>query len=81
MIGASLLRRAGRENVTVVLGGLFAWLCCLAEPRLSLRTNRILRMVGALVLIVAAVIWALTGYMAYWEHLKSFSEWVPPTMR
>jgi putative membrane protein len=61
------------------LGGFFAWLCCLAEPVLSLRTNRTLRAVGALVLIVAAVIWAFTGYAAYWEHLESFSTWVPPT--
>ncbi len=63
------------------LGGLFAWLCCLAEPILSLRTNRILRAIGALVLIVAAVIWAFTGYAAYWDHLESFSKWVPLTMR
>ena len=63
------------------VGGLFAWLCCLAEPRLGLRTNQILRVIGAFVLIVAAVIWAFTGYVAYWEHLKSFSEWVPLTVR
>jgi putative membrane protein len=63
------------------LGGLFAWLCCLAEPILSLRTNRTLRVIGALVLIAAAVIWAFTGYGAYWDHLESFSKWVPLTMR
>jgi putative membrane protein len=63
------------------LGGLFAWLCCLAEPILGLGTNRILRAIGALVLIAAAVIWAFTGYLAYWEHLESFSKWVPLTMR
>jgi putative membrane protein len=27
------------------------------------------------------VIWAFTGYLAYWEHLESFSKWVPLTMR
>jgi putative membrane protein len=63
------------------LGGLFAWLCCLAEPILSLRTNRTLRAIGAIVLIVAAAIWAFTGYAAYWDHLESFSKWVPLTMR
>jgi putative membrane protein len=63
------------------MGGLFAWLCCLAEPVLSLSTNRVLRAIGALVLIAAAVIWAFTGYLAYWEHLESFSKWVPLTMR
>jgi len=63
------------------LGGLFAWLCCLAEPILSLRTNRTLRAIGAIVLIVAVAIWAFTGYAAYWDHLESFSKWVPLTMR
>ena len=63
------------------LGGLFAWLCCLAEPILSLRTNRTLRAIGALVLITAALIWAFTGYTAYWGHLESFAKWVPLTMR
>ena len=63
------------------LGGLFAWLCCLAEPILGLGTNRILRAIGALVLIAAAVIWAFTGYLAYWEHLESFAKWVPLTLR
>ncbi len=63
------------------LGGVFAWLCCLAKPILSLETNRVLRVIGAIVLIGAALIWALTGYMAYWEHLASFSQWVPATMR
>jgi putative membrane protein len=63
------------------LGGLFAWLCCLAEPILSLSTNRTLRAIGAIVLIVAAAIWAFTGYVAYWDHLESFSKWVPLTMR
>lgn len=63
------------------LGGLFAWLCCLAKPILSLQTSRVLRIMGAIVLIGAALIWALTGYMAYWEHLEGFSEWVPATLR
>jgi putative membrane protein len=63
------------------LGGLFAWLCCLAEPILSLRTNQTLRAIGAIVLILAAAIWAFTGYVAYWDHLESFSNWVPLTMR
>ena len=63
------------------LGGIFAWLCCLAKPILSLQTNRMLRAIGALVLVGAALIWALTGYMAYWEHLASFAEWIPATMR
>jgi putative membrane protein len=56
------------------LGGIFA------APTLYLQTNRILRLVGVVVLIAAALIWALTGYMAYWGHLADYSKWVPSTM-
>lgn len=59
------------------LGGIFA------APTLyfqALRTSRTFRLLGAIVLIVAALIWALTGYNAYWGHLESFSNWVPATM-
>ena len=57
------------------LGGVFA------APTLYLKTNRTWRLIGAAVLIVAALIWALTGYRAYWEHLDSFQKWTPAPMR
>lgn len=72
---------AGIGFVLTGLGGVFAWLCCLAEPLLSLRNHKFLRALGALMLIAAAVIWAITGYVAYWDHLKDFSTWVPLTLR
>jgi putative membrane protein len=34
---------------------------------------KLLRILGALAMLAAAAIWALTGYMAYWMHL------LPPT--
>lgn len=57
------------------LGGVFA------APTLYLKTNRTWRLFGAAVLIVAALIWALTGYLAYWGHLDSFQKWTPTPMR
>lgn len=57
------------------LGGIFA------APTLHFKTNRTLRLVGAAVLVAAALIWALTGYLAYWGHLESFGKWVPSPMR
>ncbi len=39
----------------------------------SLR-GRALRIVGALVLAAAAVVWAVTGYLGYWVHLERFSK-------
>ncbi|MBD2336843.1 DUF981 domain-containing protein [Calothrix sp. FACHB-156] len=57
------------------LGGVFA------APTLYLKTNRTWRLIGAAVLIAAALIWAFIGYMAYWDHLESFQKWVPAPMR
>lgn len=56
------------------LGGVFA------APTLYFKTNR-MRIVGAIVLVVAALIFALTGYLAYWNHLAQYSNWKPLPMR
>lgn len=52
-----------------------------ATPALLLRTNRTLRLIGAIVLVAAALIWALTAGVAYWGHIAKFSNWVPYPMR
>lgn len=52
----------------------------LAAPTLYLKTNRTWRLVGAVVLVVAALIWAFIGYLAYWNHLDGFQKWVPAPM-
>ncbi|MBG1258562.1 DUF981 family protein [Nostoc commune] len=57
------------------LGGIFA------APTLHWKTNRTWRRIGVAVLIVAALIWALTGYLSYWNHLEGFQKWVPAPMR
>lgn len=41
------------------------------------RQNRPVRIIAALVLLVAAAIWALTGYGAYWMHLSGFAHYTP----
>lgn len=50
-------------------------------PVLHWRHNRALRIIGALVLLAAAAVWAVTGYKAYWGHMESFAKWVPLTAR
>jgi putative membrane protein len=72
---------AGLGYILSGLGGMLAWVCCLLEPRISLRTSTALRVIGGLVLLGAAAIWAIIGYNAYWGHIESFSDYVPPTMR
>jgi putative membrane protein len=57
------------------LGGIFA------APALYWKNHRIWRLIGPAVLIIAALIWAFTGYLAYWSHLESFQQWVPQPMR
>ncbi len=54
---------------------------CALPTLLLFRENRTWRLVGAIVLVAAALIWAFTGYLAYWNHLESFQQWVPRTMR
>lgn len=66
---------AGIGFILTGLGGVFA------APTLYLKTNRTWRLIGAIVLVVAALIWALIGYMAYWNHLDTFQKWVPSPMR
>ena len=52
-----------------------------ATPALLLRTNRTLRLIGTIVLVAAALIWALMACVTYWGHLDKFSNWVPYPMR
>lgn len=45
--------------------------------------HRLVRYLAALVLLGAAGLWALTGYMSIWAHLggDNFIKWLPLTMR
>lgn len=57
------------------LGGVFA------VSTLYFKNNRALRIIGAVVLTAAAMIWLQTCFLAYWGHLANFSKWVPTLMR
>ncbi|TVQ09743.1 MAG: DUF981 domain-containing protein [Leptolyngbya sp. DLM2.Bin27] len=66
---------AGLGFILTGLGGVFA------APTLAyLRGSRGWRTLGALVLLLAALVWAIIGYRAFWGHLDGFSDWQPPTM-
>jgi putative membrane protein len=67
---------AGIGFILTGLGGVLA-----APTLVYLKTNKAWRTVGAIVLLLAALVWAIIGYRAYWGHLSSFSEWQPPVMR
>jgi len=77
IINLGLTRQPILSGIGFILTGL-SGVC--AAPALYFQTNRQLRLAGTGVLIAAALIWALTGYMAYWGHLAQYSDWVPSTM-
>lgn len=62
---------SGIGFILVGLGGIFA------APTLYLKKSRLLRSIGAIVLIVAAFIFAYIGLTSYWAHLAIFSTWQP----
>lgn len=62
---------AGIGFILVGLGGIFA------APTLYFKKNRFLRIIGTIVLTVAAIIFAFIGLSTYWVHLANFSTWRP----
>ena len=61
-----------------VLTGLSA---ILTLPALYFKQVRALRIILAVLVLVCAVIWAFTGYAAYWQHFDAFAKWAPATMK
>lgn len=53
------------------LAGIFA------AAALRMRYWHAMRIAGAAVVSLAALIWAFTAYFAYWDHIERFSRWVP----
>jgi len=78
ILNLGLTRQPLQTGIGFILTGLAG---VLATPTLFLKTNRVWRLLGAIVLIAAAFIFAFTGYMAYWSHLGNYSNWKPLPMR
>jgi len=53
----------------------------LALPVYLLRKLFFVRWAAAAGLLIAAIIWAIVGYGAYWAHLDGFRKWQPIPMR
>ncbi|UCH34112.1 MAG: DUF981 domain-containing protein [Armatimonadota bacterium] len=58
------------------IAGIFA-----APTWAFMRANRPYRVVAAIILTAAGLIWAAVVYPAYWAHAESFGEWAPVLMR
>jgi putative membrane protein len=78
IISLSLTKEPLVSGVGFILAGLGG---VLAAPFLGfLKENRIFRLLAAAVILVTALVWAVTFYTSLWGHLESFSSWVPATM-
>ncbi|MCE5200116.1 MAG: DUF981 domain-containing protein [Armatimonadota bacterium] len=69
------------QPVFTGIGFIITGLCGIFAGPFLLRPIKALRVLGAGALVVAAVIWLITGYGAYWIHIQSLSKWVPPLMK
>ncbi len=49
-------------------------------PAIHFRDNRVLTIITAIILGLAALIWLYTGYDAGWAHILDFAKYLPPTM-
>ncbi len=49
----------------------------LTLPAIALPKMKWIRWLAALARIGAAIIWAVTAYPSYWQHIDSFSKWAP----
>ncbi len=65
---------AGLGFLTAGVGGI------LTPAALQWRKVRWLTLVTAIILGIAALIWAVTGYDAVWAHILDFAKYLPPGM-
>ena len=78
IISLGLTKEPIFSGIGFILAGLGG---VLAAPTLRfLKKNKLFRTVGAIVVVVTALIWAFTFYNSLWGHLASFASWVPATM-
>ncbi len=83
IVGARILSLGlTKEPLISAVGFILAGVCgVFAAPYFKwFKDNKIIRIVAVLLLLVTAVIWAVIFYGALWDHLESFSKWVPATI-
>ena len=67
------------SGVGFILAGLGG---VLAAPTFKLlKSNKSLRVIAAIVILITAGVGAVTFYASLWGHLATFAKWVPATMK
>jgi putative membrane protein len=82
VIGIRLLDlKLGAEPAVAFLGFVLTGIGgMLFLPAIYWRKNRLLTIVTAIILGLAAIIWLFTAYDAVWAHILDFIKYLPPTM-
>ena len=79
LIGIQVLNLGLTENPPLSGAG-FIWMGVIgvfALPMLRFQQVPAFRLFGAIGLLIAAIFWGATGYVAYWGHLEPFGKWKP----
>lgn len=83
LVGVQVFKLGPVPNPQLVGAG-FVWMGLLglgAVPMLRAHGVPAVRLFGTLALLVAAVIWAVVAYTAYWHHVQPATHWQPPQMQ
>ncbi len=83
LVGARILNLGlTKEPVMSAIGFILSGLGGIASAPFFIwfKGNRTVRMLGILLLVVTAALWAFTFYGSLWGHLESFGKWAPATM-
>jgi putative membrane protein len=83
IVGARILNLGlTKEPLVSAVGFIFAGLGGIGAAPFFLffQKNRMVRMLGALMMLGVAVLWAVAFYNALWGHMEGFGKWLPPTM-
>jgi putative membrane protein len=83
ILGAQVLG-LGLTQAPTLSGVAFLWMGVIgvfSVPMLLLRKSTAFRTFGTAGLALAALLWGLTGYMAYWGHVKPFGSWKPAMLK
>ena len=83
IVGFSLYaNKLGQEPLMAAAGFILAGLGGLGAFPFFMwfKENKVVRWIAIIILLVAAVIWAVTFYGALWDHMTAFAKYVPATM-
>jgi putative membrane protein len=83
MVGVQVIL-LGLTKSPALTGVGFIWMGIVgvcAVPMLTLRRSQAFRVFGAVGLVIAALLWAISGYSAYWGHVEPFAKWKPLSLQ